>query len=89
MSIISSVKWYHVIDGNDVEIDEEESRYTTSRTSAGNNRLVIENSTTREDGQLIVSKVTMDNTVLRIAWSIEVKSEDEHLSRKIEEKTNS
>ena len=76
------MKWYHVIDGNDVEIDEEESRYTTSRTSAGNSRLVIENSTTREDGQLIVSKLSLDKTQLRIAWTIEVKSEEEHLNRK-------
>ena len=72
-------KWYRVIDGNDFLLSPTENQIY--RTAAGNNRLTIDNSSVEDnDGQLFVTKIFMKYTILRVAWIIEVLSEDEYFS---------
>lgn len=73
------LKWYLVIGGEDRELSSNE--YNIYRTAAGNNRLTINGSSVEDnDGQLFVTKILMKNSILRVAWSIEVLGEDEYFS---------
>jgi len=62
------VKWYHVVEGEEKEI---EMPYTIEQTSVGNEKIVIENSRLY-DGHLFVAKIEMSYSMLRIFWSISV-----------------
>lgn len=73
------VKWYQVKGGSDHELSSTD--YNIYRTAAGNNGLTIDESSVKEnDGQLFLAKILMRNSILRVAFSIEVFDEDEHFS---------
>ena len=76
-----TVEWFLVHGGEEKQILVDSKEFGISRTSAGNDRLTInESSVTEDDERLFVTKIYMSNTLLRVAWNIHVKSEDEYLS---------
>ena len=64
------VSWYHVVDGEELKIEKS---YTTEHTSAGNEKIVIKNSE-QYDGNLFVAEIEMNQTVLKVFWSISLLS---------------
>ena len=55
---------------------ENDPRFGLDRTAAGNNRLIIPNSTSADDGENFVTEIQMGKTTLRVAWLISVNTTD-------------
>ena len=69
-----SVEWYHVVDGQDVNIEKDSEVYSITRTKVGNERLVIEKNELEDDGHVFFAKILMSHSVLKISWDISVDS---------------
>ena len=77
------VKWYKVVGERDVEVSPDE--YKIFRSTAGNNQLVVGESSVKDnDGQIFVTKISLEKSILRVAWNVEVLCEDEYFDNSTE-----